>query len=60
MKLMDCLIDTKMRVFEIGDTIVHSYDMNNVYTLASKQGKLMRIEGHPFLFSPKFWSKVKE
>lgn len=59
--LAECLIDTKFRVFEVGDKIVHSREPGKHYTIDSffvENGvKLMRFGMH--VCCPEFWSKVQ-
>ena len=65
--LTNCLTNTKFRVFEVGDKIVHSAERHNVCTISSffkdsyNDKKLMHLEGcGRSRYSPAHWSKVSE
>lgn len=64
--LEDCLKHTKIRVFEIGDKIVHKMEPDVVCEVKSfvANSVLMYIadkNGPCFgSFSPKYWSKVQD
>lgn len=63
MNLTEILSQTKMRVFEVGDRVVHRTDLGSVFTISSfvyeGQEKKMCLSGAFGTYSAKHWIKTK-
>lgn len=63
MRLYKAIADTKFRIFEVGDKIVHLGEPSNICTIESLfiEGgrKLMKLTTSSYNFCPSHWNLVK-